>query len=144
MDILESDGEDSDVEVSVYLQPPDGDLSDGFSGSEDEGDKDPNRLSARVLQAPAELRRRKDRLGDVGTEEEREDERAAMRVGEQTATTSARGRSRARGRGGGGSSSVPAKKWEWKRPQSVRPRGKKIFPPPFFAVAAGKILLFEV
>lgn len=47
--------EESDEEISrVFIEPPDGDISDGDSASEDEGGLIDN-LSSKQLQAPAEV-----------------------------------------------------------------------------------------
>ena len=112
LDILEeeSDGE-SDGEVDIFLEPPEGDQSDGYSGSEDEGDKDPARLAPRVLQAPAQLRRRRrdnDDASDVSDVEEDTENQ---------------------GRKGRGQRHSQKKVPKWKRGlQSVQPRKTGIFP----------------
>ncbi|XP_043245298.1 piggyBac transposable element-derived protein 3-like [Amphibalanus amphitrite] len=46
-------------EADVILIPPEGDVSDGYSGPEDEGEGDPDHLSAPILKSEAELQRRR-------------------------------------------------------------------------------------
>ena len=58
--ILESK-EEQEEEIDVFLEALEGDQSNGYSGSDDEGNKDPSHLSARVLLAPAKLRRKRER-----------------------------------------------------------------------------------
>ena len=129
LDILDSDGEDSEGEVDIFLEPPDGNQSDGYSGSEDEGDKDADRLPPRVLQAPAQLRRQRngDEVGDVDTPSNEEGEGIERRC---------------RGRGGGvaGTHSTRTRKpvRKWKKAQSVPPRPTGIFPPPSYQTTRGK------
>lgn len=125
LDILEVDEDDTDS-VDVVIQPPEGDLSDGYSGSEDEGEKDPDHLSATVLQAPAELWHP---LPDPTDE----DCIASDFDDDETPTTSGGARSRGRIIKRCRRSQSTRRVQErfiptWKRAQSLPPRNQRPFP----------------
>ena len=128
--VLESDSEHNDGEIEIFLELPDGDQSDGYSGSEDEGDKDASKLPARVLLAPAQLGRgpSDEDIAIEDVDSDNNDGGGDSEIGKRKRT----GRSRTPLR-----SRKLSRKWKTTI-ESVPPQPIGIFPPPNYGEAVGK------
>ena len=116
LDIILEDP-NSPEEVDVILQPPDGNVSDGYDDSdEDDNTKEPDKLSAGVLQAPAELRRQ---TGEDDEPSQDEDDEINTDLPSRSRTAK-----------------KPTE--QWKKQSHTQSKAQRLFPEPNYQSVSGK------